>query len=135
VKVVLDTNVLVSALITPGGVCSRILRLVYDQILRVCTDERIVEEYEAVLHRPRFRLDREDILETIEAIRANGQAVTPIPLSAELPDPTDRAFLEVAVHADAVLVTGNTRHFPPKARHGVKVLTPREFLDLLREAP
>jgi len=68
VRVVLDTNVLVSALMTSGGVCSRILRLVYDEALQVCIDERIIEEYESVLSRPRFRLDREDIDETIEMI-------------------------------------------------------------------
>ena len=131
-RVVLDTNVLVSALMTPGGVCSRILRLVYDEALQVCIDERIIEEYESVLSRPRFRLDREDIDETIEMIRAYAETVTPMPLPVELPDPADLSFLEVAAEADAVLVTGNKRHFPVKARHGVKVLAPAEFIELLR---
>jgi len=132
VRVVLDTNVLASALMTPGGVCSRILRLVYDQAVQICVDERIVEEYESVLSRPRFRLDREDIDETIEVIRAYAQTVTPMPLPVELPDPADLSFLEVAAQGDAVLVTGNKRHFPVKARHGVNVLAPAEFIELLR---
>jgi len=132
VRVVLDTNVLVSALMTPGGVCSRILRLVYDEALQVCIDERIIEEYESVLSRPRFRLDSEDINETIEMIRAYAETVTPMPLPVELPDPADLSFLEVAAEADAVLVTGNKRHFPVKARHGVKVLAPAELIELLR---
>ena len=131
-RVVLDTNVLVSALMTPGSVCSRILRLVYDEALQMCIDERIIEEYESVLSRPRFRLDSEDIDETIEMIRAYAETVTPMPLPVELPDPADLSFLEVAAEANAVLVTGNKRHFPVNARHGVNVLAPAEFIELLR---
>lgn len=58
--------------------------------------------------------------------------VTPMPLDADLPDPDDLPFLEVAAEAHAVLVTGNKKHFPNKAAGAVQVVSPREFLDMLR---
>jgi len=130
-KVVLDTNVLVSGLMTQGGHCDRILRLAFHEVLQLCVDERIMAEYEVVLPRPRLRLDPEDIVETLEVIRSSAEFVTAPPLAVALPDPTDRPFLEVASEAEAVLVTGNTRHFPARARSGVTVVKPRGFLDLL----
>lgn len=131
-KVVLDTNVLVSGLMTQGGHCDRILRLAFHEVVQLCVDERIIAEYEAVLPRPRLRLDREDVLETLEVIRSTAEFVTAAPLAVALPDNTDLPFLEVASAAGAVLVTGNTRHFPARARAGVTVLPPKGFLDLLR---
>ena len=55
-----------------------------------------------------------------------------MPLDADLPDPDDLPFLEVAAEAHAVLVTGNKKHFPQKAAGAVQVVNPREFLDMLR---
>ena len=130
-RVVLDTNVLVSGLITPEGPCGRILRLLADDVLQVCVDERILAEYEAVLRRPEFRIDSEDIAWVLDVIRENGEAFSPMPMAAKLPDPRDVCFLEVAVAGEAILVTGNIRHFPSHARAGARVLTPREFLDHL----
>ena len=54
-----------------------------------------------------------------------------MPLAADLPDPDDLPFLEVAAEAHAVLVTGNKKHFPDKAAGDVRVVSPRELLDLL----
>lgn len=131
-RVVLDTNVLVSGLINKEGVCGRILRLVFDELLQPCVDERILEEYQTVLPRPQLQIDAEDVIGTLDLIRANGEMLAPLPLPCKLPDPGDLPFLEVAAASDAILVTGNLRHFPKKARKGVTVASPREFLDLLR---
>ena len=51
------------------------------------------------------------------------------PLGIELPDQDDLPFLEVAHAAEATLVTGNTRHYPPEERRGVTILDPASFLD------
>jgi predicted nucleic acid-binding protein len=53
-------------------------------------------------------------------------------LRVEIPDRSDLPFLEAAAAANAILVTGNARHFPRHERAGVIVMTPREFLDFLR---
>jgi len=58
--------------------------------------------------------------------------VTSAPLNVALPDEKEAPFLEVAAAADAILVTGNVKHFPKPARKGVPVMTPREFLETLK---
>ena len=127
-KVVLDTNVLVSGLITAGGACGQIVGLIAEERIQPCVDERILLEYEAVLSRPRFQIDAEDAAGVLELIRCNGEVFTPAPLAQEMPDAKDQAFLEVAATAGAVLITGNTRHFPPRVLAGVTVMTPSAFL-------
>jgi len=132
VKVVLDTNSLVSALITPAGPCGHILRLLVEDILLLCMDERILREYETVLPRPRFEIDPQDVAETLELIREIGEVFAALPLPGVLPHEDDRAFIEVAVAAEAVLITGNKRHYPKRTRRQVAVVGCTEFLDLLR---
>jgi len=130
-KVVIDTNVLVSGLISAAGPCGQIVGLVAEDAIQPCVDDRILHEYERVLPRPRFQIEAEHVSDTLELIRARAEILTPMPLSVTLPDPDDLPFLEVAAACGALLVTGNTRHFPKRARAGVTVLTPAEFLDLL----
>ena len=130
-RVVLDTNILVSGLMTPGGPCARILRLVADETVQVCVSRPILFEYEVVLPRAAFGIDPDDVAGTLAVLRLNSEFLAPAPLGVSLPHPSDRPFLEVAKAADAVLVTGNLRHFPAKARAGVTVASPAEFLDLL----
>jgi len=131
VKVVIDTNVLVSGLLSAAAPPGQILELVLDGILQPCIDGRIFAEYESVLHRPELSIDPADADEILEIIRMVAEPVAALPLPVELPDPDDLAFLEVAATARAVLVTGNKRHFPSKACKNVKVSSPREFLDLV----
>ncbi len=130
-RVVVDTNVLVSGLISAGGPCARILGLVVEGALQLCVDARILREYEIVLERPELRIDPEDVSQTLEVLRSRSEVLTPLPLNAGLPDEADRPFVEVATAAEAILVTGNTRHFPKRACQGVDVMTPRAFLERL----
>jgi putative PIN family toxin of toxin-antitoxin system len=134
-RVVLDTNVIVSAVLTAHGVCGRIFDMLADGLFGIYVDARILAEYERVLRRPQFRLVPEDVAEVINLIRSLAEPVAAVPLSAELPDPGDLPFLEVAVSADALLVTGNTRHYPKRLHAGITILSPREFLELLRRTP
>lgn len=131
-KVVLDTNVLVSGLLSAEGTCSRILDLMIDGMLQPCYDGRIYAEYEAVLRRPELGPDAADVEEVLGFIRVFGEPVVAPPLQASLPDPHDLPFLEVAKASEAVLVTGNKRHFPKKASRAVPVVSPKELLDLIR---
>lgn len=134
-KVVLDTNVLVSGILTPGGVCHRILELVRDGILVPCVDGRILEEYEAVFRYPKLVPVAEPAREIVDFFRGAAIRVGAIPLSRDLPDASDLPFLEVAAAAAAILVTGNVRHFPAMARGGVIVLAPAGLIERLRRFP
>lgn len=131
-KVVLDTNVLVSGMLSAEGPCGQILDLVADGELWPCVDGRILGEYGSVLRRPKLKIPQEDAGQILELLRFVAESVTALPLGASLPDPGDLAFLEVAASAGAVLITGNKRHYPASARKGVVVVAPREFLDLMR---
>jgi len=133
VRVVLDTNVLVSGAITPGGPCREIVDLLVSFAFQLCADHRILEEYHRVLRRPELGIEPAEAAVVLEFIDRAAIHITCRPLPVELPDPADRPFLEVAAEAGAVLVTGNKRHFPKRVRHGVRVLSPREFLNMLCE--
>lgn len=128
-RVVLDTNVLVSGLLSPQGTCARLLDLVADGALSPCVDDRIMAEYESVLRRPRLRIDAQDAQVVLTLFVHAGVSVTAPPLSVRLPDPGDLPFLEVAVAADAPLVTGNMRHYPTRAGVSATVMSPAEFIE------
>jgi len=129
---VLDTNVLVSGILSPNGPPAAVLRALLTERVTLCFDERIVSEYRDVLTRTKFAFDRELVEELIGFLESAGSPTLATPLAVTLPDPWDQMFVEVAVSSNAdCLVTGNLRHFPENARAGVGVVSPREFLDVL----
>lgn len=133
-KIVLDTNVLVSGLLSPFGYPARILGLAISGELVLCLDARIITEYTVVLRRPRFQFDQRKINLLLEQIEAEGIWVASKPLRRSLPDPDDEAFLEVAVAANVdCLVTGNLIHFPVSLRQDMKVFSPKEFITFYRK--
>ena len=131
-KIVLDTNVLVSGILSPNGPPAAVLRALLTERVTLCFDERIVSEYRDVLTRTKFAFDGELVEELIGFLESAGSPTLATPLAVTLPDPWDQMFVEVAVSSNAdCLVTGNLRHFPETARAGVRVVSPREFLDVL----
>jgi putative PIN family toxin of toxin-antitoxin system len=128
-NVVLDTNVLVSGLLSPHRPPGRILSLLVTGRLTPCVDARILAEYREVLKRPRFSFDAAAATTLLYYVRHAGILCSAPPLSVEIPDPEDAPFLEVAVAAGAeALITGNIRHFPARARGGARVVTPAQFM-------
>jgi len=133
VRIVLDTNVLVSGLLTPFGVCGEIVRMLTSDEMTLCVDYRILIEYGEVLHRPQFNIAPQKAAVVIEYIQATAETHGTAPLNKALPDEKDNPFLEVALSSGAeCLVTGNLKHFPERCRSGVKVLSPGEFLEFVR---
>lgn len=133
-RVVVDTNVLVSGLLTPFGPCAEIIRMVASAEVTLCFDARILAEYREVLARPRFRFSQERVAALLEQIERRGVPVAASPLKQPLPDPDDEPFLTVAHDGPAAfLITGNQIHFPPDYCPGVMVLSPAEFLAVWRE--
>lgn len=129
-RVVIDTNVLVSGLLSPHGKCGEIIRMVSAAKVIPCYDARILSEYMEVLRRPKFPFREEEITSLIDFIEHQTPVVASSPLLKSLPDSEDETFLEVALAGQAeCLVTGNQSHFPPKLRQGMIVLSPAEFLN------
>jgi len=128
-RVVLDTNVLVSALLTPAGNPSAVLRAALDGELTLVFSVAIIAEYRSVLARPRFGFDPSDIDDLMAFIEAFGQIVSPMASGVSLLDESDRPFFDACEAAAATLVTGNTRHYPRSCR----MMTPAEFVRRLRK--
>lgn len=129
-RVVIDTNVLVAALLTPGKVADQALHALVEGDTRPLYDARIVAEYRAVLARPKFASIARDVIEArIDRFLAVAESVSPAQLDAALDDEDDRIFLEVALggRADAI-ITGNAKHFPTDL--GVAILSPGRWLEL-----
>jgi putative PIN family toxin of toxin-antitoxin system len=132
-RVVLDTNVLVAGLLSAGGPPGWIVEAVLVGELEPAFDDAIRQEYEEVFRRPEFAFPPARIDDVLAALDQFGFVVAAAtPWSIPLPDRDDEPFLAVARASASVLVTGNLRHFPLSARGGVSVLSPREFVDLLR---
>jgi putative PIN family toxin of toxin-antitoxin system len=132
-KVVIDTNVLVSGLLTRDGTCGQVIQLAYQKLISWQIDRRILDEYQEVLMRPKFCMVPEDLFEAIDMIVACAEFVTALPLHVTLPDNSDLPFLEVAHASEAALVTGNTRHFAKRLCKGVPILTSRQFLESIAQ--
>jgi len=129
-RVVIDTNVMVSGVLNPHGPPGRIVNALLSETVTVLHDDRILSEYREVLLRPTFRFPLADVDVLLDFVESAGEHVSAQPLSLVLPDPNDLPFLEVATsgRADA-LITGNIKHFRPRrGQHRVLVTTPAEFL-------
>lgn len=129
---VIDTNVIVSGLLSASGPPGRLIDMLLDRRLTLTFDDRIEEEYRDVLARPRFNIppERSDAFLAILSFQ-NRILAGPWP-HAPSPDPDDQPFLEAALQAtDCVLVTGNVRHFPKRCRGPILLLTPRAAWDRL----
>lgn len=129
-RVVIDTNVLVSGIINPHGPPGRIVDAVMSEAVIVLHDDRILSEYREVLMRPMFGFDRTGVDTILDFIEYAGEHTNAEEMDVVLPDSTDLPFLEIAMagRADA-LISGNLKHFKPRrGRHDVYVCTRAEFL-------
>ncbi|MBI1882673.1 MAG: putative toxin-antitoxin system toxin component, PIN family [Chlamydiae bacterium] len=128
-RIVLDTNVLVSSILTPGGTCHRVVQLLLRGDVELCVDDRICNEYREVLTRGKFSLSNQSVDDFLDALLDQALLVLPQVIPDRFLDETDRAFIEVAVtgHVE-VLVTGNARHFHAAKKLGVHVRSPADFL-------
>ena len=129
-RIVLDTNVLVAALLSPHGAPAAILQLILSGAAVLRFDARIISEYREVLRREKFGFDRKLTDDLLGFLESEGELVASVPLDLLLPDPSDAMFLEVGSAGSAdYIVTGNLKHFPVRRRRGLVVVSPREFLD------
>ena len=124
-RVVLDTNILVSALLTPAGIPARIFEIYKTGQIDIYYNKEIMEEYEDVLFRQKFNFDIQKIYQMLEKIKKTGILSVSQTSTIPLLDETDRRFYDTAKTCVAFLVTGNIRHYPDEEF----VVTPKQFLE------
>jgi uncharacterized protein len=134
IRVVLDTNILVSALLQPQGLPARtFLMALAGTTAQLCVSGDVYAEYEEVVRRPKFNRDEAVIESALHAIRQNGFWVKPSEKVNVCSDPDDNIFLECAQAARAhYLVSGNLKDFPAKWAN-TQIVTARQFLDAVAE--
>lgn len=129
--VVLDTNVVVSGLMSEKGKPGKIIDLALENRFQVAYDDRILSEYEDVLARPELGIRPARARAIIAHIELTGKQIDSDTLPLEgFQDPDDLPFAEVFITAKAqALVTGNLRHFSPLVEKGFAVCSPAQFLE------
>jgi putative PIN family toxin of toxin-antitoxin system len=129
-KIVLDTNVVVSALINVSGIPGRILALVLNGRIKVLYDNRIIFEYIDVLSRKEFGFNKETINDMMDYFRHDGEFINSEYSNIKFIDETDKKFYEVFKSGEAqYLITGNIKHFPQE--NGI--VNPKEFIENYNE--
>ena len=131
--VVIDTNVLVSALLSKynNAATVQILEAVFNEIIIPVFNDEIIDKYTDVLQRPKFKFDNALVQLLISAIKAHGIFTNQLTTNVTLPDPKDLVFYEVVMAKqkdNAYLVTGNSKHFP----HEPFIVTPNELLPIIQ---
>jgi putative PIN family toxin of toxin-antitoxin system len=130
-RLVLDTNVIVSAALKPDGLQRTVLLLAVARPARLYVSASILSEYRAVLARPELKIRKGLRRQFLQWIEDGSHPVSPSRQLRVTSDPADNIFLECADEARAdYLVTGNLRHFP-KFWKQTKIVTSREFVTLM----
>ncbi|MGN0181212.1 MAG: putative toxin-antitoxin system toxin component, PIN family [Candidatus Ornithomonoglobus sp.] len=128
---VIDTNVIVSAMLKWNSIPGNIMELTFSGTIIPVINDEIIAEYIKVLSRPKFHLTEDIINDVVSNIKDNGIYVDEETVDIDLPDPKDRVFYEVVMEErkeeDAYLVTGNIKHFPTEPF----IVTPRQMMDII----
>ncbi len=130
-RLVLDTNVVVSAALKPDGLQRTVLLLAITKPARLYVSDEIVSEYSMVLARPELKIRRGMRQQFLDLMKKRSRLIVPSNLPQVTTDPADNIFIECADAARAdYLITGNQRHFP-RFWKNTKIITSREFLNLI----
>jgi len=126
-RVVVDTNVIVSALMNTNGTPSKILSLIQNGNVKILYDNRIIFEYIDVLSRKEFGFPNETIDDLINSFKHDGEFINSDYIKTSFSDETDKKFYEVYKTGNAeYLITGNIKHFPKEK----EIILPKDFLQL-----
>jgi uncharacterized protein len=130
-RLVVDTNVVVSAAIEPDGLQRTVLLLAITKPARLYFSTAVLTEYRMALSRREFQIRKGLRQQLLDLIRKRGRLSNPMRTVQAANDPEDNIFLECADASRAdYLVTGNVRHFP-RFWKNTKVIPSREFLSLV----
>jgi uncharacterized protein len=129
-RLVLDTNIIVSAALNPDGLQRTVFLLSITKPARLYVTNPILSEYRDILSRPELRIRKGVQQQFLQLVKANAHLVFPSRQLHVADDPDDNIFIECADAAGAdYLVTGNQRHFP-KFWKKTKIITSREFITM-----
>jgi putative PIN family toxin of toxin-antitoxin system len=128
IKAVLDTNVLVSGLLSYYGIPAQVINHLRAGRFQLFYDDEILAEYFEVLTRDKFKLNLFDVNDLLDHIKRVGTSMFAPVSQIPLPDDDDRIFYDMAQCAGAYVVTGNMRHFPAEPF----IITPSQFLELIK---
>jgi len=129
-RLVIDTNVLISAALKPSGLQRTVFLLAITKPARLYVSQPILREYRDVLGRPELGIRKGLRQQLLQLIKNRSYTVAPRQSLEVTTDPDDNIFLECADAARSdYLVTGNQKHFP-RFWKKTKVITPREFISL-----
>jgi putative PIN family toxin of toxin-antitoxin system len=130
IRAVIDTNVLVSGLLSPRVNEALVVLAIDHGVMRPCLSAAILTEYAEVLARPKFAFPPDVIAAALAVVQDKGELIAPRGQPPILPDSADAKFAHCAIEAGAeYLVTGNKRHFPANACGAVRVVNAGELLD------
>jgi len=127
---VIDTNVLVSGLLTAQGNPAYIINAFRDRKFNLFYSSEILDEYRDVLHREKLGLDTKSVEVLLDEVRRIGVPVISDVSDIHLTDEDDRMFLDTAKSSGALLVTGNIKHYPNEPF----ITTPAAFAKMLHHA-
>jgi|SRR5271156_5591994 uncharacterized protein len=130
-RVVIDTNILISAALKPEGLQRTVLLLVLTRAARLYVTNPVLAEYRDVLARPEFKIRRGFRQQLLQLIKNQARIVAPTHLPQIAKDADDNKFIECADAARAdYLITGNQKHFPNFWKK-TKIITSREFIGIV----
>jgi len=132
VKVVYDTNIIISAIIAKGRPYL-LLQLAYNDKVDLFISPDLLKEYEEVIKRPKFKISKADISGTLSLIKTHSKMIIPKMKIGQMPqNQADNKVLEFALSAKAdYLITGNKKHFTFSEFKGTKILNPAEFIEVI----
>jgi len=131
IRIVVDTNVVVSGMLSDEGLPAAILDLAANNKVLMIVSQEVLVEYEAVLRRPRFKIAASRIDQVLSTIRSTSRLVKPGRRLSISRDESDNRFYECAEAGKAnFLITGNAKHFPVDHK-GTMIVTPRAFIELI----
>jgi len=126
-NVVLDTNILVSAAISPNGNPAKSIEFLRNnEDIQVYYSREILAEYEEVLSRPQLNISAGTKTRIISSVISDATLIAPAASTIKLPDESDRIFYDAAKKSSAILVTGNGKHYPAEKF----IMTPAQFVAL-----
>ena len=127
IRAVIDTNVLVSAMISSAGNEALLVMAINQGLVTPCFSPEVLEEYSDVLRRPRFGFTADEVDALLGMFHRRGTLLNAVPIARISPDPGDDKFIACAISGKAdFLVTGNKRHYPQSQQTGAKVVNAGE---------
>lgn len=131
---VIDTNVLVSAMLKEGSMPWQVVREALEGCITPLINGEILSEYGEVLLRKKFGFSEAAVAKLVTELPKRAILLNAQPTNDILPDPDDAVFYEVVMAAqdkeNAYLVTGNLKHYPVKSF----IVTPHEMMDIIKKS-